>query len=294
MKKLTHLLVLGATVGFMAFMANYVYGAYVHPHLDVRSAVLIDADGEIYYELNGDMPMPPASMSKMMTELIVLDAVASGQHQWNEKVRTSRYASEVIGAQIGLTEGETVTLEELFKAMAIQSANDAAVAIAEHLAGSEDHFVQWMNEKAKEIGLSDGTRFVNATGLSSSDLGPYRSERFPGETVMTAMDTAKLAAHLIGTHPDILETTKLTTYQLSHKEVQVRATNWMLPGEAYAYPGNDGLKTGYTEQAGYCFAGTSQQGSKRLIAVVMGANSIEGRFHETAKLFRYGFKPVLL
>ncbi|MVO99821.1 D-alanyl-D-alanine carboxypeptidase family protein [Paenibacillus lutrae] len=262
---------------------------------DARSAVLIHADtGSIVYERNGDESLPPASMSKMMTELIVYEEVKAGRASWNDQVRTSRYASEVTGAQIGLKFGERLTLKEMLAAVAIESANDAAVAVAEHIGGTEDEFVAKMNRKAAEIGLSEGTAFANASGLTRADLGSYAPKQHKGETVMTAKDTARLAAYLIRHHPEVLELTRKADYELPGRFGLIRTTNRMLPaaGDTFAYEGSDGLKTGFTDLAGYCFTGTAVRDGQRLISVVMGTGSQEGRFNATRKLLDYGFKSV--
>jgi len=262
------------------------------PEIAARASLLMDAStGRILHASNADEAMPPASMSKMMTELVLLDRMQAGKLHGEELVTISDYAADVVGAQIGAAAGERYTVDELFAAMTVHSANDAAVALAEHAAGSEPRFVAWMNERARDIGLSDRTIFANATGLSSADLAHYDAAASDGDTVMTARDTAKLAAYLIREYPEVLDITTLRNVALEGDSANLvlRTTNEMLPGEAYAYGGNDGLKTGYTSKAGYCFAGTTNRGGKRLIAIVMGAATSEERFTETKKLFQYGY-----
>ncbi|WJH36498.1 D-alanyl-D-alanine carboxypeptidase [Paenibacillus sp. CC-CFT747] len=288
MKKL---LVLGVV---LAFLGYYKWSSLAEmnakaPEVEARSAVLMDAaTGRIYYEANANASMPPASMSKMMTELVVLDELAGGQHKWEEKVRLSRYAAEVTGSKIGLKAGDALSVRDLFDAMVVHSANDAAIALAEHFAGTEAKFADRMNAKAKAIGLSSGTRFVNATGLMRRDL-PDQAKVLTGETQMTAKDTAKLAAYLIRTYPEILKVTRINELELSQMNIRLHTTNLMLEGEKYAFSGNDGLKTGYTEEAGYCFTATSEKNGRRLISVVMGTASPDARFTESEKLLHYGF-----
>ncbi|TVY04482.1 D-alanyl-D-alanine carboxypeptidase family protein [Cohnella terricola] len=256
------------------------------PALAVVSAVMMDVDtGKWLYRSNAAKPLPPASMSKMMTEVLVLDSVNSGNIAWNDTTAASTYASRVGGAKMGLTEGQIVTVKELFEAMAVHSANDASVALAELIAGTETEFVKRMNAKAEVIGLSKASRFANATGLSSSDLRDIKTAAAKGETMMTAEDVALLAKYLIETYPEVLQTTKKA--EAGYANVKLQTTNEMLPGQRFGTRGNDGLKTGYTERAGYCFTGTTVSGGRRYITVVMGASTPEARFEETKKLLAY-------
>ncbi|WP_123040889.1 D-alanyl-D-alanine carboxypeptidase family protein [Cohnella candidum] len=263
-------------------------------HLEVRSAVMMDADtGEWLYAYRGDEALPPASMSKMMTELIVLDDAAAGKLSWEDRVRVSEYAAGVTGASMGLRAGQNVTVRELFEAMAVHSANDAAVALAEYAAGSEKAFAERMNRKAKQIGLSEETVFANATGLSREDVAAFEAAAADGETEMSAKDAARLAVRLIRTHPELLETTKLAFAPRTDSQAALQTTNEMLPGQRFGTAGNDGLKTGYTGRAGYCFTGTTMREGKRLVTVVMGTSTPEARFEETRKLLEYGWEKVL-
>ncbi len=256
--------------------------------LAAESAVLLDADtGEWLYMLNAQEPLPPASMSKMMTEVLVLDELKSGNLVWDDSVVVSSYAAEVGGADMGLAAGQTSTVRELFNAMAIHSANDAAIALAELINGSEADFVKRMNVKAEEIGLSADTYFANATGLSSDDLNSYAKAAAEGDTVMTAKDVALLARYLIESHPEVLKVTKKSAASNNANAV-LQTTNEMLPGQRFGTKGNDGLKTGYTKHAGYCFTGTTVVDGRRYITVVMGASTPEARFEETKKLLAYG------
>jgi D-alanyl-D-alanine carboxypeptidase (penicillin-binding protein 5/6) len=259
--------------------------------LESKAAILLDiGTGEVLYEKNADEAMPPASMSKMMTELIVLGMASDGELAWNEQVVTSRYAAEVPGSQIGFAEGEVFSVRELFEAMAVHSANDAAVALAEHISGTESGFVRLMNERADKLGLSEGAVFGNSTGLNREDLLPYSEASSDMDSVMSAKDTATLAAYLLKKYPEVLEVSSRTSVKLASSAKKLQSTNLMLTGKSYAYPGNDGLKTGYTEQAGYCFTGTAKQDGRRLVSVVMGADTSGQRFEETGKLFHYGFR----
>ncbi|MBW5446749.1 D-alanyl-D-alanine carboxypeptidase [Cohnella sp. CFH 77786] len=248
--------------------------------------------GKWLYSYRGDAALPPASMSKMMTELLVLEGISSGELRWNDRVRVSDYAAGVTGAGMGLQPRQTLTVRELFEAMAIHSANDATVALAEKMAGTEAEFVKRMNRKAADIGLSGGTHFANATGLSSEDLSEFDTAAADGETRMTAKDAALLAVRLIKEHPEILDTTRqAATVRTSSREA-LQTTNEMLPGQRFGTAGNDGLKTGYTGRAGYCFTGTTVRNGRRLITVVMGAETPESRFEETRKLLEYGWRTA--
>ncbi|RIX50601.1 D-alanyl-D-alanine carboxypeptidase [Paenibacillus nanensis] len=259
------------------------------PQIESAAAFLIDAGtGEVLYEKNADEPLPPASMSKMMTEVLVLDYVHDGRIRWSDTVIPSAYAAQVPGARMGIMEGYSLTVRELFDAMAIYSANDAAVALAEHIAGTEAAFTAMMNEKARSIGLSKDAVFGNATGLSRDDIREYEGAASERDTLLTAKDTARLAGYLIGKYPEVLQITSMGSVKVSTQGQALAATNQMLAEKRFEYPGNDGLKTGYTPDAGYCFTGTVKQGGRRLISVVMGADSMDARFIETKKLFEYG------
>ncbi|MCJ8010505.1 D-alanyl-D-alanine carboxypeptidase [Paenibacillus sp. KQZ6P-2] len=258
--------------------------------IDASAAVLMDVKtGKVYYEHNASAALPPASMSKMMTELLVLRNVKEGHNSWDEPVTASYYAANVTGAEIGLRPGDTLPLLTMFEAMVIHSANDAAISLAEHIAGSETAFVAQMNAMAREIGLSTQSVFANCTGLSSADLQVFKSASLEGETQMTAKDLAKTARYLIQTYPEILKVTEKTEVYIPEMNLTLHTTNSMLPGEAFAYSGNDGFKTGYTQRAGYCFTGTSERNGKRFIVVVMGAQDTNKRFEDATKMFDYGF-----
>lgn len=267
--------------------------------LEVKSAILMDAaTGQVLYDNNADVLLPPASMAKMMTEYLVMDNIQSGKIKWDDMVTTSQYAADVIGSGDMLSKGEKLSVKDMFTAMSIYSANDASVALAEHIAGgSEENFVKMMNEKAKELGLSSGAHFINSTGLSRADLKQYAPKEVEGETMMTAKDAAKLAYNLLKNHKEVLDFTKIPSQKLRARDKNPMINyNWMLEGnkdninfKKYAYEGLDGLKTGHTDEAGYCFTATAQKNGMRLISVVMGTNSEPNRFNETRKVLDYGF-----
>lgn len=281
-------------------------------NLNAKSAILIDANtGKILYEKNADVELPPASMSKMMTEFLVQKYIAEKKLNWNDKVSLDNYAFS-ISANNGfsgvpnLRQDVQYTVKQLYDAMAIDSDNAATIALAEKIAGSEKNFVSLMNKESKALGLT-GAKFVNSTGLNNSDLGQYYSVGGPNDSnVMSARDTAKLAYNLIKDYPNVLQvasTPKLKFTAGEKTPFYAPNWNWMIPGigpdlNQYSYQGVDGLKTGHTALAGYCFTGTVQRNGRRLISVVMGIfppsnlriQQQEGeRFLETKKLFDYGF-----
>lgn len=249
--------------------------------LDARAAILLDAQsGEVLYSQNADTPYPVASMSKMMTEYLLLEAIRDGRAAWTDKVRISENAATAEGARVSLEAGEVYPLRDLYAAMAVGSANNAAVAIGEYLAGSTANFADRMNQKAAELGL-DSSRFVNATGLAYD----Y------GQNEMTARDVGRLAHRLITDFPQIVDLTSEPYVQLTSTGEQVASTNLMLTADddSMRVTGLDGLKTGFTDEAGYCFTGTAKRGERRLISVVMGTETDEARFTETKKLLEMGF-----
>ncbi|MED1567585.1 D-alanyl-D-alanine carboxypeptidase family protein [Bacillus paramycoides] len=255
-------------------------------NIQAKAAILMDAEsGKIIYKKNEDIPFAPASMSKMMTEYIVLEQIENGSLKWDDSVTISSNAVNSEGVKINVKDGDRLTVRELFHAMVISSANNAAIALAEHISKSEKNFTLLMNEKAKQLQLSNQTRFVNATGLANE-----KNE----ESQMTALDAAKLAQHLIKNYPNILEIAKLTSFNL--RGTTVNTTNKMLyPSNRRLYfQGADGLKTGFTDAAGYCFTGTAKQDGKRMISVVMGTSNGSQRFIETKKLFSYGFDKLYI
>jgi D-alanyl-D-alanine carboxypeptidase (penicillin-binding protein 5/6) len=268
--------------------------------LDVKSAVLMDAEsGQILYELNADTALPPASMTKMMTEYIVMEHIKSGKLNWDEPVTTSKYASEVPGSGDLLANGEQLSVRKMFQAMSIYSGNDASVALAERIGGTEEDFAKLMNEKAKKLGMTTA-HFATATGLNRNDLKDLSGAPIfeaEGETVMSAKDAATLAYRIVKDHPEVLEYAKIPSLKLRERDKSPMINwNWMLEGNStvtnfkkYAYPGLDGLKTGHTDEAGFCFAGTAVRNGMRLISVVMGARTEPKRFEETRKLLDYGF-----
>ncbi len=265
--------------------------------LDLSSAVLIEpTTGQVLLSLNADQPLPPASMTKMMTEYLVADAVKNGKISWDQKVIVPLNAAKQIGSRIFLAEGDEHTVEELYIAMAVGSANDATVALAELVGGSEEAFVGMMNETAQKMGMKTAY-FINSTGLNREDMPAEFRPDTDKETVMSAMDAAILAKYIVTDHPDFTRFTTIQSYKFRPRDKKPMINyNWMLEAnkdnvnfKAYAYPGLDGLKTGHTQNAGNCFTGTAVRDGMRLISVVMGANSEAHRFTETKKVLDFGF-----
>lgn len=237
--------------------------------------VIHAATGEVVDSREPDRPGAPASMTKMMLALLVLEAVRDGQLTLREPARVSRLASKMGGSQVFLKEGEQFPVEDLLAALLIGSANDAAVALAERLTGSVEGTVRRMNERAAGLKLSQ-TRFGSVHGLPPS----------PGQEgdVTTPRDMARLSQALLA-HPDILRWT-------GTKEAPFRGGSFILRNSNHLigqFPGADGIKTGHFSEAGYSLAATAQRGSLRLIAVVMGAPSNKARFAEAARLLGEGF-----
>ncbi|ENQ3080928.1 D-alanyl-D-alanine carboxypeptidase [Bacillus cereus] len=273
---------------FVAILVTlYIYLTFIkEPVIEAAAAILMDAQsGKVVYGKNENVPLAPASMSKMMTEYIVLEKIHNGTLKWSDSVRISPNAVNSIGAKINVQVGNRLTVSDLFHAMVISSANNAAVALAEHISKSEENFTKLMNAKAKQLNLSNETHFVNATGLPNTQNK---------ESKMTALDVAMLAQHLLKAYPGVLDITKLTNYTLSYNGATIMTTNKMLDtsNDELYFQGIDGLKTGFTDEAGYCFTGTAKQGEKRMISVVMGTSEDTKRFIETKKLFSYGFNKI--
>ncbi|MEE3949745.1 D-alanyl-D-alanine carboxypeptidase family protein [Bacillus wiedmannii] len=274
--------------------------AETDPAIDVKagSAILVEANsGKILYQKNADESLAIASMTKMMSEYLVHEAVDKGKLKWNQKVRISEYAHKISQdrslSNVPLENGGSYTVYELYEAMVIYSANGATIALAEAIAGKEVDFVKMMNDKSKEFGMKN-YKFVNSTGLTNYDLkGHYPEGTTPDDNnKMSARDCAILAQRLIQDFPNILDTAKIPkkTFQKGGKyPIEMVNFNWMLKGLIKQYEGVDGLKTGTTSEAGDCFTGTVERNGMRLISVVIKTNSHTARFDETKKLYDYGF-----
>lgn len=254
--------------------------------LQVKSAILIDADtGQVLFAVNKDEPLPPASMTKLMTEYIVLKEISEGRLAWDKIVSVSPEAADTDReeSQIFLAAGDQHTVKDLYIAMAVGSANDATRALATEIAGTEQAFVEKMNEMAKTLDLKTAV-FTSATGYEPN-------------TVISAADVAKLSYTILKEHPEFLEFSSMPEYKFRPRDEKPMINfNYMLganknsPGLGFlAYEGVDGMKTGFIEEAGYNFTGTVKRGDIRFISVVMDAATINVRFQETAKLYNYAF-----
>lgn len=238
-----------------------------------KSAILMTEDGQVLFEQNADEQLPPASVTKIMTMLLTMEAIDSGKASLEDMVTASAHAAEMGGSQIYLKEGEQMTLHDMLKSIAVASANDAAVAVAEHLGGSEEAFVSMMNERAKELGCT-GTTFVNPNGLDTDGE----------ETRTTARDLAIISAELLK-HEKILEYTSIWMDTVRDGAFGLANTNKMLK----LYDGMIGLKTGYTSTAGYCISAVAERDGTRFIAVVLGEPDKESRNADITAMLNYGF-----
>ena len=240
-----------------------------------KSAVLIERDtGTILYDKNSDQKLPPASMTKIMTMLLIMEALEKNQIKMDEKVRTSEYAASMGGSQIFLEPGEEMTVEQMLKGIAIGSGNDASVAMAEKIAGSVEAFVEMMNKKVEELGLKN-THFKNPTGLPEADH--YSS----------AQDMALMAKEL-------LKYEEITKYTGKYEDYLREGTDkkfWLVNTNRLVkfYPGVDGIKTGFTNEAKYCLTATAKKDNMRVIAVVFGADTPKDRNAQVTKMLDYAF-----
>ena len=254
-----------------------VYADELITHAD--SGILIEANsGKILFEKEKDKELSVASMTKMMAQIIIMEEIEKGKIHWDDIVTVSHNASSMGGSQIYLEAGEKMSVEDLMKGISVASGNDATVAMAEYIGGTEEKFVQLMNQKAKKLGLKH-THFMNATGLDEENH--YSS----------SYDMAVIARELILKHPDILKFSSIYEDYLrentDHKFWLVN-TNKLI----HQYEGTDGLKTGHTDDAGYCLAATTKRDNLRLIAIVLGEEDSKVRNKETMELLDYGFSNV--
>lgn len=278
---LTAVLSLFLSVGccLPALAAEKQYENLTDLGLTSKSALLMEEDtGTILYEQNSHEALPPASVTKVMTLLLIYEGERDGKFDWTDTVQVSEHAASMGGSQVFLEEGETQTAADMTKSIAIASANDAAVAMAEFLAGSEEAFVQKMNERAKELGMED-TNFVNACGLDTEGH------------VSSAYDIALMSRELMENFPEIKEYTTTWQDSIIHKTRRGEETFGLTNTNKLIqwYDGATGLKTGSTGNALYCLSGTAERDGMGLIAVVMAAPDYKVRFQEVMELLDYGF-----
>ena len=243
------------------------------------SGILIEANsGKIIFEKVINKEVSVASMTKMVAQIIILEEIKAKHIKWDDIATVSKNASDMGGSQIYLEQGEKITLEDLMKGISVASGNDATVAMAEYISGSEEKFVKRMNEKVKELGLVH-THFTNCTGLDEKNH--YSS----------AYDMAMIARELVVNYPEILKFSSIYEDYLrenTNKKFWLVNTNKLIAG----YEGTDGLKTGHTDDAGYCLAATTKRNNVRLIAIVLGEKESKIRNKETMELLDYGFNNI--
>lgn len=251
------------------------------PQVTAQAVVLMDADnGQILYEKNPNTRREPASTTKIMTMLLVMEALHSHKVSWNDIVPVTpdayKVATEPGVSDAWLDPREKLTLKQMMQYIAVASANDATVAVADYIGGDMPSFVKMMNAKAQKLGLT-GTHYENADGLPQADH------------YTTARDLAVLARYVVEKYPQLLQYSSLPSVTVKNinngKSIKIPNTDDMVGH----YRGLDGLKTGFTDNAGYCFVGTSERNGVRLVSVVMGAKSNSGRFADTTKVLDYGF-----
>ena len=246
--------------------------------LDAPSALLMEkATGTVLFAKDEHTPREGASVTKVMTLLLTMEAIDSGALSYDDTVTGSAHAASMGGSQIWLKEGEQMRAEDLIKAVCVVSGNDAAVALGEHLAGSEEAFVERMNARAKELGMND-THFLNCTGLPAEGH------------VTSAYDIALMSRELILHHPDIRRFTTIWMDSLRDGESLLVNTNKLVR----FYPGATGLKTGSTSSAKYCISATAEKDGMELIAVVLGGSTSDKRFADAKALLNYGFAAYTL
>ena len=262
---------------FFLFSLLFIPNVYAEENLlqGAKSGILIEnSTGEILYEKNKNEKVSIASLTKMMVQIIVLENIEAGNIKWNDVVTASSNASGMGGTQIWLSTGEKMSVEDLFKGMSIASANDATVALAEYISGTEDNFVKLMNKKVNELGLKN-TVFKNCTGLDQN--GHFS----------TAEDLAVIARELLK-HEEIY---RFSSVYEDYIRVNTPNKYWLVNTNKLVrfYEGADGLKTGFTDDAGYTMAVTAKRNNMRLIAIVLGEKESKVRNNETIDLLNFGF-----
>ena len=250
--------------------------------VDAKSALLMDvATGTVLMEQHAHDPLAPASVTKVMTMLLIMEAIDSGRIGWEDSVIASETAAAKGGSQIYLKVGETMSVADMVKSIAVSSANDCACAMAEHIAGSEEAFVSMMNSRAAELGMQD-THFVNCTGLDDSEEAKAHRT--------SAHDIALMSRELLKNHPDIKKYTTIWMDTVRQGEFGLSNTNKLVR----FYPGCTGLKTGFTSGAGYCLSASAERDGMELIAVVMGCETSQDRFQSCKRMLDYGFATYAL
>ena len=251
-------------------------------HVAGKSAVLMDvATGTVLYEQNSHEPLAPASVTKVMTLLLIMEAIADGRISWDDTVTASEAAAAKGGSQVYLKVGETMSVTNMVKSIAVSSANDCACAMAEHIAGTESAFVERMNARAAELGMQD-THFVNCTGLDDSEEAKDHRT--------SAYDIALMSRQLLKYHPEITKFTTIWMDTVRDGAFGLSNTNKMVR----FYSGCTGLKTGFTSGAGYCLSASAKREDLELVAVVMGCETSKDRFAACKSLLDHGFANYAL
>ena len=252
------------------------------PEVSGKSALLMDMEtGTVLYAQNEHARLAPASVTKVMTMLLIMEAIDDGRIGWDDTVIASETAAAKGGSQIYLKVGESMTVTDMVKSIAVSSANDCACAMAEHIAGSESAFVDLMNKRAAELGMQD-THFVNCTGLDDGEDAQNH--------LTSAYDIALMSRELMKNHPDIQKFTTIWMDTVRGGAFGLSNTNKLVR----FYPGATGLKTGFTSGAGYCLSATAERDGMGLIAVVMGCDTSQNRFTACKQLLDYGFANYAL
>lgn len=242
---------------------------------NAKSAIMIEATtGEILFQKNANEKLAPASMTKMMSMLLIMEEIEKGNLKWDEEITASENASKMGGSQIFLKAGEKMTVTDMLKGIAIASGNDATVAMAERIAGSEENFVKKMNAKARELGLKN-TNFVNSTGLTADN---HYSSAYDMSLIAKELIKHEKILEFTGTYEDYLRKDTDNPFWLVNTNRLVRF-----------YQGVDGLKTGFTDEAGYCLTATAKKDNMRLITVVMNEPTTSSRSSDTTKMLDYGY-----
>ncbi|MDE6063861.1 MAG: D-alanyl-D-alanine carboxypeptidase, partial [Lachnospiraceae bacterium] len=267
-------------LALLLFLESGAYVTAADVPLLTPSAIVIEAStGQVIFEKNATERRSPASITKIMTLLIAFEQLEEGKVNLEDEIIISAYAKSMGGSQVYLEEGEVQTLDTLLKCIAVASGNDASVAVAEYIAGSEGAFVEMMNEKAKELGMTD-THFEDCCGLTDSD-----------NHYTTARDVAIMSRELTTKYPDVFRYTQIWMEDITHVTARgssvftLSSTNKLLKQYEWA----TGLKTGSTDKAKYCISATASRDGIDLIAVIMGAPDPQTRFQEAATLLNYGF-----
>ena len=269
-------------LGIVLVLGSVIPAVGAAPAVEAKSALLMDtATGTVLYEQDAHVPLAPASVTKVMTLLLIMEAIDSGRLGWDDPVTASETAAAKGGSQIYLKVGETMSVRDMVKSIAVSSANDCACAMAEHIAGSEAAFVEKMNQRAKELGM-ENTHFVNCTGLDDGEAAK--------EHRTTAYDIALMSRELLKNHPDITQYTTIWMDSVRDGAFGLSNTNKMVR----FYPGCTGLKTGFTSGAGYCLSASAQRDGLELVAVVMGCETSQKRFAACKAMLDYGFANYAL